>query len=57
MFANGESMGVSRDVLPVLIDLCDTWQLARQQLSGLLGSAEGRALLTFLIHTGALDVD
>ena len=57
VFANGESMCVSRDVLPAVIDLCDTWQLTKQQLSGLLGTGEGRALLTFLIHTGALDVE
>ena len=57
VFANGDSLGVGRSVLPALIDLCDTWQLTTEQLSGLLADSDGRALLAFLIHTGALDVD
>ena len=57
LFANGESTVLSRDVLPAVIDLCDTWQLTKKPLAELLGSGEGRALLTFLINTGALDVE
>jgi ribosomal protein L16 Arg81 hydroxylase len=57
LFANGESMVLSRDLLPAVIDLCDTWQLNTQQLSELLSGSEGHALLTFLFDRGALDVE
>ncbi len=57
VFANGESASLARDVLPALIELCDTWQLSDKQIPGLLSSAEGKAMLAFLIHAGALDVE
>jgi 50S ribosomal protein L16 3-hydroxylase len=57
VFANGDSACFSRDTLPALMQLCDTWHLAGDALAALHELEDGRALLAFLIHTGALNVE
>jgi 50S ribosomal protein L16 3-hydroxylase len=57
VFANGESRWFPDTVLSCLVDLCEHWRLVGDGLAATLESADGAALLDYLLETGCLYVE
>ncbi|MBT4520780.1 MAG: cupin domain-containing protein [Halieaceae bacterium] len=57
IFANGEPLTYSQQVLPLVISLCDSLPIEGQALTEALSSPESGRLLDQLLDNGCLDVD
>jgi 50S ribosomal protein L16 3-hydroxylase len=57
VFANGESRRFPANVLQSLVELCGNWRLSGAGLADTLQSADGAALLDYLLETGCLYVE
>ena len=57
VFANGESLQHSDTVLPLVMKLCEDWQLTGAALDNALQSSQSVLLLEQLLERGCLEIE
>lgn len=57
VYANGDSRSFSEEVLPTVIELCDSWKLQGHMLAAALQAPDTMELLDYLLQSGCIYVE
>ena len=57
VYANGDSQVFTEEVLPAVIELCDSWKLEGDALAGALQAPAATELLDYLLQSGCIYVE